>query len=405
MSAQSGNVNFSIESFDELTPVPTPYSDFASKLYLFEIGSKGTSPSILFLRDFNVHVQPADTGVEDSVPVFTLISEYLGLNFDGAGNLNEITENGFLAMQLPIEGTNGTVSSFGPGIAGFVRTNANPSTLGATSSPGYFDGLNGTMSWNIQATGRVVQFIGSGANYDPTFTFNSFAGLSHSDALASIENLDFAISSSSTEQWNFISSNLRLDDNLTGTDPYFTFRGALQLNSLPSDEALSTLPGSATIKAESFQYSYYILELIDDSDFDGDGIPDFVDLTGFANPNALAKPNHASEQHGFSSWFYSPFFDAWFWSSESDGDWDYSLTLGWVFDPTTGGTFDPDNFWFYINTPAGNTNDFGWVWTSQDVQPWIYRSSDPVWLELKSSAVGQSTFFNLSTNAEETLNF
>lgn len=406
LSAQSGSVAFSMQSLDEVTSLPAPYSDFASKLYVYPIGSTGATPSMLFLRDFNVHIEAADADVEDSKPVYTLISEYLGLSYDGAGNLDPITENGLIAMQIPVGETNETVRTGGNGIAGFIRTTQNPSTLGATSAPGYFDGLSGTMSWNYQAAQRVVRIEATGANYDPTFAFGGFATFNHTNETATITDLDFAISNASSGQWNFTTSNLRLDPDPTGTATDFTFRGSIQLDGLPSDDALPALPDPATANLESFQYDYYLVELVDDRDFDGDGIPDFVDLTGFAKPNALAKPNHASIQLNDTNWFYSPFFDAWFWSTTSAGNWDYSMTLGWLYDPTTGGVFDPTSFWFYLNTPSGNASNYGWLWTSEAVQPWYYRSADGAWLELRSSNPGsQSTFYNLSTDAEETLHF
>ena len=403
LSAQSGSVAFSVDSFKEidLSVAPAEYA-FADRIFTYRIGSTGSAPSTLFLRNFDTHTQFNDSADLESFNTHTIVAEYLGFAYGTDGSLQSVTEHGYLAMQIPIGETGETLEARERGVVGFIRTSQNPSELVNAAAPGYFDGFRGTLSWDYQAEDRVVLLESNGNTHIPATS--TFASLSHDDEGATLSNLRIPVSGNNTDEWVLNPSDLILNDDLTRTDPAFTFLGSLQIQELPAAENLPVINSANPVEPTSFQYDYYILRLIDESDFDQDGIPDFVDLTGVSN--VLGRPNHATEQFGFTRWFFSPFFDTWYNSTVAAGNWDYSMKLGWVYDPNSDGVFNPDSFWFYIHTPAANATQFGWVWTSQAVHPWFYRAADDTWIELRSSVLGsQSTFFNLSTSAEETLQF
>lgn len=411
--AQSGSVTFEISAMQELTSLESTDFSFADRVFYHLKGSRGSTPSFIMLRDFGLHTQFPDFDDADGIPIYTMIPEYLGLVYDGNGTLTEISEAGYVAMQIEAKDTNGvddgvyeTVVAAGSGVAGFVRTNQNPSSLAQETPLNFFDGLNGVISWDFQAANRAVFLTGSGAQYDLFNTqYSATASLSYStEEEIQIIGLFLQINGATNERWSFFNPTLILDDDLTETNTYFTYEGPLLLSTLPSDTALSTLPAEydqSVYDFNSFQFDYYIFEIFDDSDSDGDGIPDLTDLNGI---DITTRPSHATEQFGDEDWFYSPFFQDWFYSP-TIGGWDYSIKLGWIYDLTST-IFDPNSFWFYLQTPEGNTSSFGWLWTSEAVFPWFYRSADDAWIELISSNPGSSsTFYNLSTDAEETLNF
>ena len=43
----------------------------------------------------------------------------------------------------------------------------------------------------------------------------------------------------------------------------------------------------------------------------------------------------------------------------------------------------------------------GFLWTTEDVYPWLYRSSDQAWIEFKGSYDGKRGFLNSNTGEVE----
>ena len=59
--------------------------------------------------------------------------------------------------------------------------------------------------------------------------------------------------------------------------------------------------------------------------------------------------------------------------------WIYSEALGWLY--LVPGKLDPFDIWMYI--PDQN---LGWVWTSENVYPYVWSSSQNTWLDMRASS-------------------
>jgi hypothetical protein len=402
LGAQAGSVPFTVHSFEKVADATVEAAFPAlSSLRVMPFATTSAAPVdyLLLTRFTSVgEFDPdADPDAEERVRVH-LVAEYDAYH----KATDTYRESGLLAFTLA---SDSDVGASGDNIVGFIRHGAVPSSLPRGATPGYLDGLRGDLSWDYFAASRSGYIVADGAAYAPGFVHEDYVSLLTSGRTASINLFLPPVAGSGDlrlQWWLGLPLVRPLQDRATRSRQHYYAIGdrvdglsAADLLLDDGDPANDLVPASFGPPWQVHN-KLYVLRLHDLRDSDGDGVPDFLDLT----TTVETMPSYA-DAWGVDNWYYSYFLQDWVYSTRLT-DWDYTLKFGWIY--TVPGV-QRDNFWFYGAAP-----EFGWMWTKVGLFPTFYRHRDNTWLQWTprpegAPAMGQSLFYNWNTGAYETISF
>jgi hypothetical protein len=395
-AAQSGSVAFTVESFQAISEATTASEyPFFESLYVtpFTQSSAAGPVDMLILQRFDRVFESNLDDAEDDAASYTMIAEY-----DATGS-GVMRESGLIAFKVKTEPL---ANAQGDNIIGFVRPASRqaPSTLaaGATLNSGYLTGLSGEVFWDFKAESRRGYLVGTGADYSPATTHESYLTFTATSNRAGFTGLNLPVAGSDSLSWNISTPLIRgLRDRTTNNQAlyYGIINRSDFLNSevlgLENDDPADDLVSADSGKPWEFNNRAYILRLQNIADTDGDRVPDFIDLT-----ETIVQMPVIADWAGPNNWFYAGMTDDWIYSTRST-DWDYTGKFGWTWphqpSPRT-------NYWFYVNSA-----NMGWMWTSHESFPILYRHADGAYLQWMSTQDRTSSYYNFSNRTVETTSF
>ena len=404
-SAQSGSVQFKVESFQPVpaSAVATEYPDFKSlHLMPFYPTSPGSGHvDMLIVQRFNSVFlgDPDAADDDDSSQQAVIIAEYDAYD-QGADRMRE---SGLLAFTLAEQAL---ASASGDNIIGFIRQPSGtvPSRLTGdgsdTSTPasGYLTNLAGDVYWDFKSVSRRGYMIGTGATYNPTFEHENYLNISTSGNNAGFTALVLPVAGTEHLDWTLSTPLLRPLRNRTGVDQTLYYGIIDRIDAITSEDLGLDTPETADDLVEAslgapwqFHNQIYVMRLLNITDSDGDRVPDFLDLT-----NTIVKMPTIADWGTGESWYFAGMTGEWIYSTLST-QWDYSNKFGWNW------PYQPSprsNYWFYV---AGQ--GMGWMWTSDQHFPIMYRHADGTFLKWISTTDRTSTYYNFSSRAFETTSF
>lgn len=392
--AQSGSVEFSIESMDRVLD-PAGVNPTFGQVFTLPMQKTSTAPvDYLVLQRFAAAYiyDPED---EENLTVYS-VAEYDAYS----KTLDQMRESGLLAFTLSADET---VGINGSNIIGFVRTTQVPSASATANEPGYLDNLHGSMEWDYLARTRSGYVTGTGAAYAPAAVHTDYVDIdSNGSTGVDISQFFIPINNHEYLRWGLAVNTLQPHHNRTGRDKSLYYGLINRNDSLveadlmldDADPANDIVPASFGAPW-SFRNRLAVFLIHDLGDKDGDTIPDFLDFT-----YTLSTMPQYADYGGANNWYYSELLDDWVYSVR-ETVWDYSQKFGWIFvDPGV----KRSNFFFYGASP-----ELGWLWTSnRGYFPWVYRFSDASWLYWMPAGTGgenSATLYNSKTATFETIYF
>ncbi len=291
-------------------------------------------------------------------------------------------EAGLLGFSLASENGRNTQIE-GGGIAGFIRRpkpweDCQPQPRGKL-----FGGAAGTLTWAGSAASRPATISLEHTIDGQTVSFEDWTRLEPSGGYAIMKSFEFpAPNADSPAYFEFAAAHLL---PLTNSRCYAWLERA---DSLTAADLAGT---GIEENPELFWNTLWPLVITDNNDADRDGVTDLLDTTLSATPFPWYADAEAS-----SNWYWAGWMDTWVHSTRAT-EWDYFLTLGWVYVWPDGGR---DNFWMYAPP-----SELGWLWTCAAWYPWIYRAGDQALLFLSSGGGGRAVLYNAHTASWETVRF
>lgn len=270
----------------------------------------------------------------------------------------------------------------GSSVAGFIRRPSRFTEQASEPENSFLANASGTIAWE-RFTGRrdaVVEMThtveGVQENWESDVT------LTAEDNEITITGLKLRLSTApDLLSWSFSSVTLNREtdwlyaDVVRRTDGY---------------DAEDIAGSGFTFDPADFWQRTYLLLITDYADRDKDGTTDIMDFT--ITPTAF--PWYADGGTS-DNWYRVDWMQTWVHSSRAS-DWDYNQLLGWTYVPITSNRFD---FWIYCTA-----SQLGWLWTTEDTFPEIFRSSDGTWGTLSRNAQGSLILTNTETGEEEVIN-
>lgn len=403
--AQAGSADLAFDS-----PVPVAASaleafPFFSELRVYPIvpqraaGDPPIATSLLILDRFISYLERDEFVDGETIRERVMTAEYAALNPTGS----HVAETGVLAFKLA---TTPATNISGNGVIGFIRSSTAPSDLPpAPAEEGYLTGLEGSFSWDFRSASRAARFEGSGAHYAPAETHVDNFMLETQGLLARFRSLELPVAGSDTRRWWFNPIDVRpvgpgLYPASSSTRIYpeeSQFYGmAVRSDGWSIQDLEGLVPEDSNPR--SYLNAVYIARVVDENDRDGDGIPDFLDLAqtleAFPSYADFASPSSAN-------WFYTTLSEDWV-HSTTETPWDYANKFGWTFVPDVSSRSD---FWFY-----GDSSELGWLYTTEEWFPTVYRYNDETYLhwistEQLDSQRRRSVLYNYHSGRFEIIDF
>lgn len=399
--AQSGSVPYTVSSFENV-PAATVEAEYPlfSSLSVMPFSTTNQAPiDYVLLQRFHSYSETDPVAAEEDddyeSPVY-MVAEYHAYH----KATDTYRESGLMAFSFKVDPT---TAISGDNIIGFIRETAVPSSMPQESNPGYFDGLAGDFEWDYLYTTRSAYTAPTGALYDPTYAHADYVTLTSTDSGVLITGFLPHVPNSDYLNWRIGITEVRALDDRATLAPRLYYGIVSRSDGLTTEELLlddedasnDLVPTSLGLPWE-IRNKLYVLRLNDLNDSDYDGIPDFLDLT-----YTLQEMPFYANSGGANNWYYTNLLKDWVYSTRST-DWDFSAKFGWIW-PSKGAT--RANFWFY----SAASSSLGWLWSRDGMFPYVYRHQDSTWLYWVSSeetATGrQTTFYNFSTEAYETISF